>query len=83
MPTRPVLIIGGVASGLIGIIWVLAILFGGADDASGKGSRKKSVICTKDKEILISSKKICIYSCENGEKTQTSGLDKCLAKIEL
>ncbi len=83
MATRPLLIIGGVAAGLIAVIWILAIIFGVGEEATGKASRRKIVTCSKEKEIVISSKKICIYSCENGEKTQTSGLDKCLNKIEL
>ncbi len=40
-------------------------------------------ICSFEKEIYLSDKKICLYACSKGEKSRVEGVEKCLKTIEI
>jgi len=40
-------------------------------------------ICSFEKEIYLSDKKVCLYACSKGEKSRVEGVEKCLKTVEL
>ena len=84
---RTILISMSVALGLIGIILLLAYIFQfqlpDEMNPAAQRSRKRGMICTREKELVQIPRKICIYLCEDGSKTRIEGVDKCLKEIEI
>ena len=39
-------------------------------------------VCTFEKEIYLSDKKVCLYECPKGGKSRIEGVEKCLKTIE-
>ena len=83
---RAGILIAGIAVILLATIWGIAELSGNAPERiweSQSFMRRKTVICHKMSEDVQFDGKVCIYMCEDGEKTRVDKLKMCLPKIEI
>jgi hypothetical protein len=83
MRLQALFIVAAAGLALAGLIWATAVFFAPPVEYVPRLNRSKPIMCSKDQELLLGNKKVCIYSCENGEKSRVEGVEKCLAKIEL
>lgn len=83
---RQFLLIVGIAVLLLATIWGVARLSGDSGDpywVPPSGVRGKTTICYKMSEDVQADGRVCIYMCEDGEKTRVDHLKTCLPKIEI
>ena len=85
---RSIIITVATAIGLLLVIIGLSILFdfhmsNDLNPLASHAPKKRGIVCTKEQEITLGLKKVCIYNCDNGERTRIDGMDKCLREMEL
>ena len=83
---REISFVLAIAVTLLAVIWGVAH-FGGGDEfhdfGPTHGLGHKTIACYKLTEDVQLDGHVCIYMCEDGEKTRLDHLKACLPKIEL
>jgi hypothetical protein len=78
-----ILIAIAVGAGLAVILWFTARPATDAVRQMSRPHENRHEICTFEKEIYLSDKKVCLYECPKGGKSRIEGVEKCLKTIEL
>jgi len=71
------------------VIWGIASFFaGGPETADGRpfsstGKSRRTMTCHLSQPMTFVDKHVCIYECENGEKSRVEGVERCLKVIEV
>ena len=82
MNKRVYLIAFAAAAGMTLIIWGVAKLTM-KDAPISYYQHRPRVICHLKQDLHYTSEKVCIYDCDNGQKSKTEGVKTCLERLEL
>ena len=83
---RAISLVLAIAIALLAVIWGVARFGPGEtfhDYGPTRGAGRKTVICYKISEDVQVDGKVCVYMCEDGEKTRVDKLRTCLPRIEV